>query len=193
MSATTTTAGIGGLDDEELRGLLLSRILDVPDYPKPGVMFKDITPLLADAAAFGALTHALAELCVKHRATKVVGLEARGFILAAPAAVRAGIGFVPVRKAGKLPGATLGQAYELEYGTAEIEIHADALEPGDRVLVIDDVLATGGTAEASLRLIRRAGAEVAGVAVLLELGFLEGRGRLLPALDSAPLEALITV
>ncbi|MEU1789415.1 adenine phosphoribosyltransferase [Streptomyces sparsogenes] len=193
MSATTTTAGIGGLDGEELRGLLLSRILDVPDYPKPGVMFKDITPLLADAAAFGALTHALAELCVKHRATKVVGLEARGFILAAPAAVRAGIGFVPVRKAGKLPGATLGQAYELEYGTAEIEIHADALEPGDRVLVIDDVLATGGTAEASLRLIRRAGAEVAGVAVLLELGFLEGRGRLLPTLDSAPLEALITV
>ncbi|GAA2345589.1 adenine phosphoribosyltransferase [Streptomyces cuspidosporus] len=193
MSAATTTAGIGGLDGEELRGLLLSRILDVPDYPKPGVMFKDITPLLADAAAFGALTHALAELCVKHRATKVVGLEARGFILAAPAAVRAGIGFVPVRKAGKLPGATLGQAYELEYGTAEIEIHADALEPGDRVLVIDDVLATGGTAEASLRLIRRAGAEVAGVAVLLELGFLEGRGRLLPTLDSAPLEALITV
>ncbi|OMI41515.1 adenine phosphoribosyltransferase [Streptomyces sparsogenes] len=193
MSAATTTAGIGGLDGEELRGLLLSRILDVPDYPKPGVTFKDITPLLADAAAFGALTHALAELCVKHRATKVVGLEARGFILAAPAAVRAGIGFVPVRKAGKLPGATLGQAYELEYGTAEIEIHADALEPGDRVLVIDDVLATGGTAEASLRLIRRAGAEVAGVAVLLELGFLEGRGRLLPTLDSAPLEALITV
>ncbi|MER6140193.1 adenine phosphoribosyltransferase [Streptomyces sparsogenes] len=193
MSAAPTTTGIGGLDGEELRGLLLSRILDVPDYPKPGVMFKDITPLLADAAAFGALTHALAELCVKHRATKVVGLEARGFILAAPAAVRAGIGFVPVRKAGKLPGATLGQAYELEYGTAEIEIHADALEPGDRVLVIDDVLATGGTAEASLRLIRRAGAEVAGVAVLLELGFLEGRGRLLPTLDSAPLEALITV
>ncbi|MBW8091072.1 adenine phosphoribosyltransferase [Streptomyces hygroscopicus subsp. hygroscopicus] len=176
-----------------MRALLLSRIQDVPDYPKPGVMFKDITPLLADAAAFGALTEALAELCVRYRADKVVGLEARGFILAAPAAVRAGIGFVPVRKAGKLPGATLGQAYELEYGTAEIEIHADALEPGDRVLVIDDVLATGGTAEASLQLIRRAGARIAGVAVLLELGFLDGRGRLLGALDSAPLEALITV
>ncbi|MEU0808532.1 adenine phosphoribosyltransferase [Streptomyces sp. NPDC005970] len=193
MSAATTDPALGGLGGGELRGLLLSRILDVPDYPKPGVMFKDITPLLADAAAFGALTHALAELCAKHGATKVVGLEARGFILAAPAAVRAGIGFVPVRKAGKLPGATLGQAYELEYGTAEIEIHADALEPGDRVLVIDDVLATGGTAEASLRLIRRAGAEVAAVAVLLELGFLDGRSRLLPALDSAPLEALITI
>ncbi|MEU5027428.1 adenine phosphoribosyltransferase [Streptomyces milbemycinicus] len=193
MSAGTTDPALDGLDAEELRGLLLSRILDVPDYPKPGVMFKDITPLLADATAFGALTHALAELCTRHGATKVVGLEARGFILAAPAAVRAGIGFVPVRKAGKLPGATLGQAYELEYGTAEIEIHTDALVPGDRVLVIDDVLATGGTAEASLRLIRRAGAEVAGVAVLLELGFLEGRSRLLPVLDSAPLEALITV
>ncbi|MGW3568796.1 adenine phosphoribosyltransferase [Streptomyces sp. NPDC000941] len=193
MSAGTTDPALGGLDGEELRGLLLSRILDVPDYPKPGVMFKDITPLLADATAFGALTHALAELCTRHGATKVVGLEARGFILAAPAAVRAGVGFVPVRKAGKLPGATLGQAYELEYGTAEIEIHTDALVAGDRVLVIDDVLATGGTAEASLRLIRRSGAEVAGVAVLLELGFLEGRSRLLPVLDSAPLEALITV
>ncbi|GAA1666178.1 MULTISPECIES: adenine phosphoribosyltransferase [Streptomyces] len=198
MTETTKTTadspdGSGAAAAEELRTLLLSRIQDVPDYPKPGVMFKDITPLLADAAAFGALTEALAELCVRYRADKVVGLEARGFILAAPAAVRAGIGFVPVRKAGKLPGATLGQAYELEYGTAEIEIHADALEPGDRVLVIDDVLATGGTAEASLRLIRRAGAQIAGVAVLLELGFLDGRGRLLAALDSAPLEALITV
>ncbi|MCD9587869.1 adenine phosphoribosyltransferase [Streptomyces sp. 8ZJF_21] len=199
MTETTRTPadgapdGFGGPAAEELRTLLLSRIQDVPDYPKPGVMFKDITPLLADAAAFGALTEALAELCVRHRADKAVGLEARGFILAAPAAVRAGIGFVPVRKAGKLPGATLGQTYELEYGTAEIEIHADALAPGDRVLVIDDVLATGGTAEASLQLIRRAGARIAGVAVLLELGFLDGRGRLLDALDSAPLEALITV
>ncbi|GAA3072455.1 hypothetical protein GCM10020000_66510 [Streptomyces olivoverticillatus] len=100
---------------------------------------------------------------------------------------------MPVRKAGKLPGATLSQAYDLEYGTAEIEIHADALAPGDRVLVIDDVLATGGTAEASLKLIRRAGAEVAGVAVLMELGFLPGRERLEPALEGAPLAALITV
>ncbi|MBL1096540.1 adenine phosphoribosyltransferase [Streptomyces coffeae] len=202
MSAGTTSAatgepggadGFGGHAAEELRGLLLSRIQDVPDYPKPGVMFKDITPLLADPAAFTALTDALATLAARHRADKVVGLEARGFILGAPAAVRAGIGFVPVRKAGKLPGATLGQAYDLEYGTAEIEIHADALAPGDRVLVIDDVLATGGTAEASLQLIRRAGAQVAGVAVLLELGFLQGRSRLLGSLDSAPLEALITI
>ncbi|WHM39663.1 adenine phosphoribosyltransferase [Streptomyces sp. BPTC-684] len=173
--------------------LLLSRIRDVPDYPKPGVLFKDITPLLADPQAFTALTDALAELCVRHGATKIVGLEARGFILAAPVAVRAQIGFIPVRKAGKLPGATLSQAYELEYGTAEIEVHAEDLAAGDRVMVIDDVLATGGTAEASLELIRRAGAEVAGVAVLMELGFLAGRNRLEPALRGAPLEALITL
>ena len=130
----------------ETVGLLLSRIRDVPDYPKPGVMFKDITPLLADPEAFTALTDTLAALCVQHGATKIVGLEARGFILAAPVAVRAGVGFIPVRKAGKLPGATLKQAYELEYGTAEIEVHAEDLSAGDRVLVIDDVLATGGTA-----------------------------------------------
>ncbi|MGW1428956.1 adenine phosphoribosyltransferase [Streptomyces sp. NPDC002431] len=183
MTSTTDTT----------RELLLSRIRDVPDYPKPGVLFKDITPLLADPAAFTALTDTLAELCVRHGATKVVGLEARGFILAAPVAVRAGLGFVPVRKAGKLPGATLSQSYELEYGTAEIEIHAEDLSADDRIMVIDDILATGGTAEASLELIRRAGAEVAGVAVLMELGFLAGRTRLEQGLRGAPLEVLITV
>src|SRR5688500_1662098 len=177
----------------EITTLLLSRIRDVADYPEPGVMFKDITPLLADPVAFTALTDALAEVTVRHGATKIVGLEARGFILGAPVAVRAGVGFIPVRKAGKLPGATLSQAYDLEYGTAEIEVHAEDLEPGDRVMVIDDVLATGGTAEASIELIRRAGAEVAGVAVLMELGFLPGRARLEPALAGAPLEALITI
>lgn len=178
---------------DELRDLLLSRIRDVPDYPKPGVMFKDITPLLADPAAFSATIDALAGLCARHGAGKVVGLEARGFILGAPAAARAGVGFVPVRKAGKLPGATLAQAYELEYGTAEIEVHQDALTAGDRVVVIDDVLATGGTAEASLTLIRRTGADVAGLAVLMELGFLGGRARLAASLAGAPLEALIAV
>ncbi|MEU2118309.1 adenine phosphoribosyltransferase [Streptomyces sp. NPDC016459] len=178
---------------QDVTALLLSRIRDVPDHPKPGVLFKDITPLLADPEAFTALTDALAALCSAHGATKIVGLEARGFILAAPVAVRAGLGFIPVRKAGKLPGATLRQAYELEYGTAEIEVHAEDLAAGDRVMIIDDVLATGGTAEASIELIRRAGAEVAGVAVLLELGFLPGRARLEPALDGAPLTALIRV
>ncbi|MGY0022607.1 adenine phosphoribosyltransferase [Streptomyces sp. cg35] len=177
----------------DIKELLLSRIRDVPDYPEPGVLFKDITPLLADPAAFTALTDALAELCVRHGATKVVGLEARGFILGAPVALRAGLGFIPVRKAGKLPGATLSQSYDLEYGSAEIEVHAEDLSAGDRVMVIDDVLATGGTAEAALHLIRRAGSEIAGVAVLMELGFLPGRARLEPALQGAPLDALLVV
>ncbi|MFF5805770.1 adenine phosphoribosyltransferase [Streptomyces sp. NPDC012746] len=177
----------------EVRELLVSRIKDVPDYPKPGVMFKDITPLLADPKAFAALTDVLVDLAGRYGATKIVGLEARGFILAAPVAVAAGIGFVPVRKAGKLPGATLAQSYELEYGTAEIEVHAEDLAAGDRVMVIDDVLATGGTAEASLSLIRRAGADVAGVAVLMELSFLPGRARLAEGLGGAPLDALIVV
>ncbi|MFJ9980916.1 adenine phosphoribosyltransferase [Streptomyces cyaneofuscatus] len=174
---------------ESTRELLLSRIRDVADYPKPGVVFKDITPLLADPVAFTALTDALAELCVRHGATKIVGLEARGFILAAPVAIRAGIGFVPVRKAGKLPGATLAQAYELEYGSAEIEIHAEDLVPEDRIMVIDDVLATGGTAEATLDLVERAGGTVTGFTVLLELGFLGGRERL----AQRPVHALLTV
>ncbi|MEU6647973.1 adenine phosphoribosyltransferase [Streptomyces sp. NPDC046900] len=177
----------------DITALLLSRIRDVPDHPQPGVMFKDITPLLADPKAFTALTDALAELAVRHGATKIVGLEARGFILGAPAAIRAGVGFVPVRKAGKLPGATLLQAYDLEYGSAEIEVHAEDLSAADRVMVVDDVLATGGTAEASLQLIRRAGAGVAGVSVLMELGFLGGRARLEPALAGAPLEALLQI
>ncbi|MGW0824021.1 adenine phosphoribosyltransferase [Streptomyces sp. NPDC002845] len=176
-----------------VRELLLSRIRDVPDYPEPGVMFKDITPLLADPAAFTALTDALAELTVRQGATKIVGLEARGFILGAPVAVRAGVGFIPVRKAGKLPGATLSQAYDLEYGSAEIEVHAEDLRADDRVMVIDDVLATGGTAEASVRLIRRAGAEVVGIGVLMELGFLGGRRRLQSTLNGTLLEALLTV
>ncbi|MFK4147250.1 adenine phosphoribosyltransferase [Streptomyces sp. NPDC004065] len=176
-----------------IQELLLSRIRDVSDYPEPGVMFKDITPLLADPPAFTALTGALAEIAVRTRATKVVGLEARGFILGAPVAVRAGLGFIPVRKAGKLPGATLRQAYDLEYGSAEIEVHAEDLTGEDRILVVDDVLATGGTAEASIQLIRRAGAEVAGLAVLMELGFLGGRDRLEPTLNGAPLEALLRI
>ncbi|MCF3135536.1 adenine phosphoribosyltransferase [Streptomyces olivochromogenes] len=177
----------------DIRELLLSRIRDVPDYPEQGVMFKDITPLLADPAAFTALTDALAEIAERTGATKVVGLEARGFILGAPVAVRAGLGFIPVRKAGKLPGATLRQKYDLEYGSAEIEVHAEDLTSDDRILIVDDVLATGGTAEAAIQLIHRAGAEVAGVAVLMELAFLAGRPRLEAALSGAPLESLLQV
>ncbi|GAA2223605.1 adenine phosphoribosyltransferase [Streptomyces nogalater] len=177
----------------DIQELLLSRIRDVADYPEPGVMFKDITPLLADPAAFTALTDTLARIAADTGATKVVGLEARGFILGAPVAVRAGLGFIPVRKAGKLPGATLRQAYDLEYGSAEIEVHAEDLAAGDRVLIVDDVLATGGTAEAAIQLIQRAGARVSGLAVLMELGFLGGRARLEAALDGAPLQALLQV
>jgi adenine phosphoribosyltransferase len=156
--------------------LLLRLIRDVPDYPRPGVVFKDITPLLADAAAFAAAVTALAE--GHKQIDKVAGIEARGFILAAPVAWRLGVGFVPVRKAGKLPGPTHASSYDLEYGTATIEVQVDAFKPGERVLLIDDVLATGGTAAATADLIARCGAEVAELGVLIELGFLGGRANL---------------
>jgi adenine phosphoribosyltransferase len=164
---------------------LLSLIRDVPDYPQPGVMFKDITPLLADGPAFAATIEALAK---GHDGVidKVAGIEARGFILAAPVACRLGVGFVPVRKVGKLPAPTFAQTYELEYGTATVEVKTDAFAPGDRVLLIDDVLATGGTAAATVALIRRCGAEVVSLDVLLELGSLGGRANL-PELEIRPL------
>jgi adenine phosphoribosyltransferase len=165
-----------------LPGLISAKIRDIPDYPKPGIVFKDITPLLADGGAFAAVVSAMAdgsrEDGQKGKIDKVVGIEARGFILAAPVACYLGAGFVPVRKQGKLPATTLSESYELEYGTATVEVHVDAFQPGDRVLIVDDVLATGGTAAASVRLVRRSGAEVAAVSVLLELGFLGGRARL---------------
>jgi adenine phosphoribosyltransferase len=188
--------------DSGLPGLISAKIRDIPDYPKPGVVFKDITPLLADGAAFAAVVSAMAEGSREDgqgtggrgekggrgeggrgeggrgRIDKVVGIEARGFILAAPVACCLGAGFVPVRKQGKLPGATLGESYELEYGTATVEVHVDAFQPGDRVLIVDDVLATGGTAAASVSLVRRSGAEVAAVSVMLERCFLGGRARL---------------
>jgi adenine phosphoribosyltransferase len=159
----------------DLSTLILERIRDVPDYPKPGVLFKDISPLLGDHAAFSAVVDALAG---DQPVDKIVGIEARGFILAAPVAYRAGAGFVPVRKKGKLPSETLEESYDLEYGSATIEVQRDAFTKGDRVLVVDDVLATGGTAEATVELVRRAGAEVASVAILMELAFLKGRERL---------------
>ena len=171
----------------ELSALILSRIRDIPDYPQPGVMFKDITPLLADGPAFRQVVAALAG--VYSGVDKVAGIEARGFILAAPVACALGSGFVPIRKQGKLPGPSYAETYALEYGTATIEVHQDAFAPGDRVLLVDDVLATGGTAAASADLVRRSGATVAGVVVLLELGFLDGRSRL-PGL---PVSALVAV
>jgi adenine phosphoribosyltransferase len=160
----------------DLRELIGARIRDIADYPQPGIVFKDITPLLADGSLFAAVVAALA--AGHGRIDKVVGIEARGFILAAPVACGLGAGFVPVRKQGKLPAMTLAESYELEYGTATVEVHSDAFQPADRVLIVDDVLATGGTAAATASLVRRSGAEVAAVAVLLELGFLDGRSRL---------------
>jgi adenine phosphoribosyltransferase len=171
----------------DIAELLATKIRDVPDYPQPGVLFKDITPLLADGAAFAAVVEALAEGAGD--ITKVAGIEARGFILAAPVAYTLGAGFVPVRKQGKLPAQTYAESYQLEYGTATLEVHTDAFHPTDRVLVVDDVLATGGTAAATSNLIRRAGATVTGIIVLLELGFLEGRGKL----TDLPVRSLITV
>src|SRR6266446_7319730 len=132
---------------DELTRLITTRVRDIPDYPQRGVVFKDITPLLADGPAFRAVVAALAESYGP--VDKVAGIEARGFILAAPVACRLGAGFVPVRKQGKLPAATLAQTYELEYGTATVEVHTDAFAAGDRVLIVDDVLATGGTARAT--------------------------------------------
>jgi adenine phosphoribosyltransferase len=173
--------------DDELARRIATLVRDVPDYPQPGVMFKDITPLLADGAAFSAVVEALAGQFGP--VDKVAGIEARGFILATPVALRLGAGFVPIRKKGKLPGATLAQEYQLEYGTATVEVLTDAFTPADRVLVIDDVLATGGTARAAADLVHRAGAQLAGLAVLLELAFLNGRARL-PGL---PVSALLTV
>jgi adenine phosphoribosyltransferase len=178
---------VTGQAGDELTKLISSLVRDVPDYPQPGVVFKDITPLLADGPAFAAVVEGLA--AVYGPVDKVAGIEARGFILAAPVACRLGAGFVPIRKKGKLPGATFAQEYELEYGTATVEVLTDAFEPSERVLVIDDVLATGGTARATADLVRRAGAEVAGLAVLLELSFLNGRAKL-PGL---PVTALLTV
>jgi adenine phosphoribosyltransferase len=167
--------------------MLLELIRDVPDYPQPGIVFKDISPLLADGPAFAATAEALADRSLD--VTKVAGIEARGFILAAPVAYVLGTGFVPVRKQGKLPAQTHAQSYALEYGEATIEVHTDAFGPGDRVLIVDDVLATGGTAAATAELVRRAGATVAGITVLLEIGFLAGRAKL-PGLDVRSLLAV---
>ena len=178
-SGPAASAGSG------LPELIRARIRDIPDYPQPGIVFKDITPLLADAAVFSAVVAAIADGHPEGPGEagwgeihKVVGIEARGFILAAPVACCLRAGFVPVRKQGKLPAKAYSESYELEYGLATIEVHADAFEPGDRVLIVDDVLATGGTAAATANLVRRSGAEVAGVAILLELGFLNGRASL---------------
>jgi adenine phosphoribosyltransferase len=186
---STTDRGLS----PDLDRLLDTLIRDVPDFPEPGVMFKDITPLLADHDGFSAVIRALAAAGRDADGSvvvdKVVGMEARGFILAAPVALALGAGFVPVRKAGKLPGPTHSVAYALEYGQATLEVHQDSICAGERVLMIDDVLATGGTVAATAELIELCGGTVAAVAVLMELSFLPGR----TAVGDLPLTALKTV
>jgi adenine phosphoribosyltransferase len=179
--------------DAGLSTQIAALIRDIPDFPKPGVTFKDITPLLDDHTTFAAVVGALAAAGRDASGAvvidKVVGMEARGFILAAPVALALGVGFVPVRKPGKLPWHTRAVSYSLEYGDETLEMHTDAIAPGERVLVIDDVLATGGTAHATAELVEQAGGVVHGLAVLLELSFLPGR----EAVGEIPLTVLHTV
>lgn len=163
---------------DDLAARLTRSIRDVPDFPKPGILFKDITPLLADARLFAEVVDQIAEAVADRRIDRVVGVESRGFIFGAPLALRLGCGFVPVRKPGKLPYRTIRVAYDLEYGTDAVEAHEDAIAAGERVLVVDDVLATGGTAEATLDLVRRLGGDIVGAAFVVELAFLNGRERL---------------
>lgn len=153
-------------------------IRNVPDFPKPGIQFKDITPVLADARLFAAAVDLLVDGFKPGSVDAIVGIDARGFIFAAAAAVKLQAGFVPVRKKGKLPFKTLEQEYALEYGTATIAIHTDALKPGSRVLLIDDLLATGGTAAAAAALVEKLGAKILEISFLIELKFLNGRDRL---------------
>jgi adenine phosphoribosyltransferase len=170
---------------------LKDHIRDIPDFPKPGVVFKDLTPLLAHAQAFSSAVKALALPFETSGITKVVGIEARGFIVAAPIAVTLGAGFVPVRKTGKLPWRIEAATYQLEYGSDILEIHADAVAPGDRVLIVDDVVATGGTAAATVELVRRLGGTVVGLGFLIELEFLGGRAHLAAAASDVEVTALV--
>lgn len=157
---------------------LKEHIRDIPDFPKEGIVFKDITPLLAHKKAFTYTIDALAHHYDRDEIDKVLGIEARGFMVAAPLAYRFTAGLIPVRKKGKLPWKVERESYELEYGTDDLEVHKDAIEPGERILIVDDVLATGGTALATAKLTERCGGKVAGIATIMELGFLKGRERL---------------
>ncbi|ADU68301.1 MAG: adenine phosphoribosyltransferase [Pantoea sp.] len=158
--------------------LIKNSIKSIPDYPKPGILFRDVTSLMEDPQAYAASIAILVERYRDKGITKVVGTEARGFLFGAPVALGLGVGFVPVRKPGKLPRATFSESYELEYGTDTLELHQDAIQPGDVVLVVDDLLATGGTIEATVKLIRRAGGEVKDAAFIINLFDLSGEARL---------------
>ena len=150
-------------------------IRDIPDFPAPGVLFRDITPILQDPKAFHEVICSMVECVKPMKPDVIVGIESRGFIIGAPVALELGVGFVPVRKAGKLPADTIKAEYALEYGTSVVEIHRDAIEPGMRVAIVDDLLATGGTARAAIQLIEELGGTVAGISFLIELVFLKGR------------------
>ena len=168
--------------------LAASLVRDIPDFPKSGILFKDITPVLGNPEAFREVVAELAEHAALLRPDLIAGIESRGFLLGAPVALALGTGFVPIRKAGKLPSQTEREEYELEYGTAIVEIHHDAVQPNQRVLIIDDLLATGGTAAAAVRLIEKLGGQVIGLSFLIELGFLPGR----QALSGCAVHSLLT-
>jgi adenine phosphoribosyltransferase len=170
------------------RALLRARVRDVPDFPKPGILFRDLTPLMGDGVALREAVDLLAEAAVRHRPELIVAIESRGFIFGAPVAASLGVGFVPVRKPGKLPHKTRRRSYDLEYGTDALEMHADAVVAGARVVIVDDLLATGGTAAATVELVREIGGEIVGAAFVVELELLRGRDRL----AGVPVDALLT-
>ncbi|MCX6968634.1 MAG: adenine phosphoribosyltransferase [Verrucomicrobia bacterium] len=167
---------------------LRSAIRDIPDFPKPGILFRDITPVLASAPLFRAAIAEFANICREANAEKIAGIDARGFLFGATVAYELGLGFVPVRKKGKLPFHTIAQSYDLEYGSSEVEIHTDAFEKGEKIALIDDLLATGGTAGAAIKLIDQSGAHVVAAAFLIELADLGGR----KALGDVPVTALVS-
>ncbi len=173
----------------DLTADLLATIRNIPDFPEPGIQFKDITPVLADPGLLGRVVDAMADRADGQFVDKVVGIDARGFIFGALVAARLGVGFVPARKKGKLPHATRGVSYDLEYGTASLEMHIDAVEPGERVLLADDLLATGGTAGAALELISQSGGVIVASVFVIELEFLKGRSRLA---SLGPVHSLVT-
>lgn len=172
----------------ELEERLRATIRDVPDFPKPGILFKDITPVLADPKLFRATIDWFAELYAGEHIDAVVGMESRGFLFGAPLALELSAAFVPARKPGKLPYDRISEQYSLEYGSATLEMHVDAVKPGDRVLIVDDLLATGGTAKATCKLVKQLGADLVGVCFVVELGFLPGRA----ALEGMPVHAIVT-
>lgn len=173
--------------DRKLNMDLKERIASIPGYPKEGIIFRDVTPILSDPAAMKEVTEKMAEFAKESNADLIVGPEARGFLFGVPAALEANLGFAPVRKHGKLPRETISETYSLEYGTDELQMHKDAIQPGQRVLIVDDLLATGGTVEAIAKMIKKLGGEVAGYAFVIELDDLHGKDRL----QDAPVYTLV--